>query len=97
VYPDYATVSATSDNILFANGTVPEVEIAADNKSNAVAKTTGTKAGDGIVESSEVTSDTGGWIYDDGSSLTPAHSNADVRINSNAEDPANPGHHWYEY
>ncbi len=90
VYP------ATLDGTLFANGAVPEVEVTVNGsvvRSNAVAAAA---TEDGVVTSTEVTN-AGGWIYDNGSTLTPPYSKADVRINSTDEDPAYPGNYWYQY
>ena len=106
VYPDYNTVKAATNNILFADGTVPEVEISLSD--GTVNKSRGVKAAsdttDGVVTSSEVSSDTdtdvGGWVYDDGSDMTPAYSKADVRINSKDRDPADSNTDkldWYQY
>ncbi len=86
VYP------ATLDGSIFSNGTVPEVEDTINGvveRGNTVT-TAGTQ--DGTITSSEIT-DQPGWIYD----VNSNRDKADVRINSSDEDPANPGHYWYEY
>ena len=95
VFPAYTYVN---DGSIFANDTVPEVEIAAGNRKNAVVAGNG----DGKVEKDDDVTDAGGWVYDvsNGSTGNPApaaNTAADVRINSKAEDPANSGHYWYEY
>ncbi len=86
VYP------AQLDGTIFADGSVPEVEVTDSNgtvvKSNAVA----TGNGDGVVASSEVT-DAGGWVYDVKSGT---YDKADVRINSKGTDPVT-GKYWYQY
>ncbi len=90
VYP------AALDGTLFANGAVPDVEVTVSGsvvRSNAVANAA---TEDGVVTETEVTN-AGGWIYDNGSALTPPYTKADVRINSTDEDPAYPGNYWYEY
>ncbi len=86
VYP------AQLDGTIFADGSVPEVEVTNSSgtvvKSNAVV----TGDGDGVVESTEVT-DAGGWVYDVKSGT---YDIADVRINSTGTDPVT-GEYWYQY
>ena len=92
VYP------STLDGTIFANNTVPEVEITLPG--GAVKRNYAVKVGNGDGDATnDVTSaDTnGGWVYDNGSTLTPKYSKADVRLNSTATDPAKNGLKWYKY
>ena len=97
VYPDYNTVASGA---IFANGQVPEVEITDDNGN--VVPSAAIKKGNGNGDATDdVDANGSGWVYDDGSALTASdggkYSKADVRLNSKAEDPGNPGHYWYQY
>jgi len=91
---NHGVFPATLDGSIFADGTVPEVEITV---SGAVVRSSGvTPSGtsDGTITSSDVSgSNVGGWIYE----VTTDNTKADVRLNSTDEDPAHPGHYWYEY
>ena len=94
VYPDYNTVNAGA---IFANDQVPEVEITTPNGS--VQRSAAIKEGNGngnAMDDVSASDNSGGWVYDDGSSVTPAYSKADVRLNSAAADPAT-GTPWYQY
>ena len=85
---------STIDGSIFADGTVPEVEVTVDG--SVVRSNTVTLAGtqDGTITKTEVQdSNIGGWMYD----VNSTNTQADVRINSLDEDEANPGHYWYEY
>ncbi len=87
---NHGTFPATLDGTLFAEGSVPEVEITVSGnvvRSNAVVNI----SGDGVVGSTEVT-DAGGYVYD----VNSTHTQADVRLNSSDTDPIT-GKHWYEY
>jgi len=93
---NHGVFPATLDGSIFADGTVPEVEVTLSdgsvNRSNTV---TPSGTNDGTITSSDVSNagGGGGWIYE----VTTDHTQSDVRLNSNAVDPANPGHYWYEY
>ena len=85
----------TLDGSIFAEGSVPEVEVTLSdgsiNRSRDV-NNGATVNNDGTVQASEV-SDAGGWIYDvEGTT----YDKADVRINSKGIDPTT-GRYWYEY
>jgi len=95
VYPAYATVDSGK---IFANDEVPEVEITTPDGS--VKRSAAVKQGNGDGDATNdvsSTDNTGGWVYDDGSNLTPAYSKADVRLNSTAIDPATTSTRWYQY
>ena len=98
VYPDYDTVNAGK---IFANDQVPDVEITDDDGN--VVKSAAIKKGDGDGDATNDvdTSGGGGWVYDDGSTVTPKYSKADVRLNSTDIDPAtandNTPMKWYQY
>jgi len=92
VFPDYNTVNSGA---IFAEGTVPYVEVTVNgspNRSNTV-----TLAGtqDGTITSTEVAnSNIGGWMYD----VSSTSDKADVRINSTDTDPAaSTTTYWYQY
>jgi len=101
VYPSLTTVQ---NGDIFADGTVPEVEVTLSDGSvsrSAAVNENGAITPDGDGDATDDVGGNGGWVYDDGSSISAAnggaYSKADVRINSKGEDPANPGHYWYEY
>lgn len=93
---NHGVFPATLDGTLFAEGQVPEVEATkADGtivRSNAVVNING----NGVVDPTTEVTDAGGWVYDNGSTLTPAYSQADVRINAKGTDPVT-GKYWYQY
>jgi prepilin-type N-terminal cleavage/methylation domain-containing protein len=79
-----------SNGSIFAEGTVPTVEVTKDDgtivKSNDVIYGNG----DGVVVDLEIT-DAGGWVYD----VNADHTKADVRIN--AIGTSVEGIQWYKY
>ena len=90
---------ATLDGTIFAEGAVPEVEITLLDGTVKRWDTDSVKVinGDGSVVVGEV-DETKGWVYDNGSALTPAYSKADVRINSKGTDTVpEPDKYWYQY
>jgi len=93
VFPD------TLGGSIFADGTVPEVEITQNNGSTVVRNNTVQDGGNTVpIASFSSTPDTDGcWIY----AVTSDHTQSDVRLNSTDVDPATSGtttpHHWYEY
>ena len=106
VYPDYGTVNTASNNVLFAEGVIPKVQITVSGSVETSNDVTNDGDGDGTVDSSNIGKDAnGGWIYDDGSKIDAsnggAYSKADVRLNSTDVDPADSNKtdqlKWYEY
>jgi len=96
MYPTYDIVNGGT---IFAEEVVPEVEVTLLSggtvKRSNILTSAGTK--DGKIEAGEI-NDGGGWVYDDGSGLTPAYSKADVRINSKGTDTVpDPDKYWYQY
>ena len=94
---NHGVFPATLNGSIFADGTVPEVEITQDNGSTVVRNNkVDTSATSVPIQSSEISSDPdtdGCWIY----AVTNDHTQSDVRLNSTDEDAAHPGHYWYEY
>ena len=101
-FPAYTCVK---NGDIFAEGTVPEVEVTLPGGSVIRSKAVKGVSDDGDATNNVTSTDTdGGWVYDDGGSIAAddggPHSKADVRLNSTATDPANSnteGKRWYEY
>jgi len=95
VFPTYDVFSAATNNELFANGQVPDVEITdttgAVVRSHSVTDATGGTI-DGVVEAGEVNPVGGGWVYD----VSGDKTKADVRLNSTVVDPVS-GQAWWTY
>ncbi|MEF3244629.1 MAG: prepilin-type N-terminal cleavage/methylation domain-containing protein [Caldisericaceae bacterium] len=88
---NHGTFPAALDGTLFAEGSVPQVEITVSgspSRSNAVA----TGDADGVVEPATEVTNAGGYVYD----VNGTRTQADVRLNSSDTDPVTTKH-WYEY
>jgi len=93
VFPDYNTVNSGA---IFAEGTVPTVEITYGTSHTPVKNNTVKNGGTTVPIQSTSISDTsadGCWIY----AVTGDYTQADVRLNSTDTDPANPTKYWYQY
>ena len=93
---NHGVFPATLDGSIFADGTVPEVEITQDNGATVVRNNKVDTSSNVPIQSGDISTNPdseGCWIY----AVTNDHTQSDVRLNSKDEDAAHPGHYWYEY
>jgi len=89
----FPSVADVQNGVIFAEGTVPYVEVTVNGSPNRSNTVTAAGTQDGTITSSEITN-AGGWMYD----VSSAKDKADVRINSTDTDPAaSTTTYWYQY
>ena len=93
----FPSLTDVQNGTIFAEGTVPTVEITYGASHTPVKNNTVKNGGTTVpIQSTSISSDPsadGCWIY----AVTGDYTQADVRLNSTDTDPANPTKYWYQY